>query len=241
MTTSAASNRRRRGRFCGEPSVHDPREVGPYAESMTQSPTARLFVAVDPPEDVRDALAAWARSAARAEEGGARPNASLRVLDPELLHVTLCFLGNRPIGEMDALALQLSACEGTAGEMALGAPLWLPLRRPRALAVELHDGDGELRRLQAEMVAALGEVSGWQAGEGTQGGGGLGGAVTSGARRRFRPHITVARMSRGATRFERVLPPTPSLSFTPSELVLYRSWLSPEGASYEAVASHPIG
>jgi 2'-5' RNA ligase len=208
---------------------------------MTPSPTARLFVAVDPPEDVRDALAAWARSAARGGNGGARPNASLRVLDPGLLHVTLCFLGNRPVEEMDALAAQLSACEGTAGELSLGAPLWLPPRRPRALAVELHDSDGELARLQAEIVAALGEVSGWQPGEGAQGGGGLGGTGTSGARRRFRPHVTVARMGRGAIRFERVLPPTPSLSFTPSELVLYRSWLSPEGASYEAVASHPIG
>lgn len=203
---------------------------------MSHSPTARLFVAVDPPEEVCRALAAWARSAARTGDRGARPNASLRVLDPKLLHVTLCFLGNRPAEEMDALAAQLSACEGTAGELSLGAPLWLPPRRPRALAVELHDGGGELARLQAHVVGALQEVSGWQ-----PVGGAPGETGAAGARRRFRPHVTVARMSRGATRVERVLPPTPSLSFVPSELVLYRSWLSPEGASYEVVASHLIG
>jgi RNA 2',3'-cyclic 3'-phosphodiesterase len=203
---------------------------------MIRSPTARLFAAVDPPATVRGALSSWARSAARAAEGRSRPSAVLRVLEPELLHVTLCFLGNRPVGEMDALAGQLSACEGAAGELSLGAPLWLPTRHPRALAVELHDDDGELGRLQAEVIAALGEVSGWQ-----PSGGAPSEAVGPGAPRPFRPHVTVARMGRGPGGFERVLPPTPSLSFVPSELVLYRSWLSPQGASYEAIASHPIG
>jgi 2'-5' RNA ligase len=157
------------------------------------------------------------------------------MLDPELLHVTLCFLGNRPVGEMDLLTAQMTACEGTAGELSLGAPLWLPARRPRALAVELHDDDGELVRLQSRVAAAMQEASDRRAGGGAPRDTG----VTE-ARRRFRPHVTVARMGRGATRFERALPPTPALSFVPSELVLYRSWLSPEGAGYEAVASHPI-
>jgi 2'-5' RNA ligase len=211
-------------------------DASPYAETVTRSPTARLFVAVDPPADVRRQLAAWARGAARAGDGRARANASLRVLDPELLHVTLCFLGNRPLGEMDSLAAQLSACQGPGGEPSLGAPLWLPPRRPRALAVELHDDSGELARLQAGVVAALREVSGWQLSARARGD-----ELAGDTRRHFHPHITVARMGRGPARYERVLPPTPSLSFVPEEIVLYRSWLSPEGASYEAVASHAIG
>jgi RNA 2',3'-cyclic 3'-phosphodiesterase len=204
---------------------------------MIRGPTARLFVAVDPPEDVAGALASWGRNAVRAIDGGAHPSGIMRVLDPELLHVTLCFLGNRPVGELDSLAAQLGACEGSAGELALGAPLWLPLRQPRALAVELHDDGGELKRLQREVVAALQEVSGWQLDAGTSGKAGV-----AAARRHFRPHITVARIGRrGAPGIERALPPTPSRSFVPAELILYRSWLSPEGASYEAIASHPIG
>jgi 2'-5' RNA ligase len=69
--------------------------------------------------------------------------------------------------------------------------------------------------------------------------------------RRFHPHITVARMradgrsrrSHGPSseRGERLLPPTPSLSFTPAELVLYRSWLTPDGASYESLGAFPLG
>lgn len=187
---------------------------------MTHGSTARLFVAVDPPEDVRRQLAEWARGAARRAGEGS----SLRVLDPELLHVTLCFLGNRPAGEIDLLGQRLLECGGAVGELSVGAPLWLPPRHPRALAVELHDEDHKLARLQTEVVEALDEV-------------GYGGREQAGAKRHFRPHITVARRSRGQASWERELPPTPALSFVPTELTLYRSWLSPEGASYEQLAS----
>ncbi len=44
-------------------------------------------------------------------------------------------------------------------------------------------------------------------------------------------------MREGAAPRERELPPTPALAFTPQDVVLYRSWLDPEGASYEALAS----
>jgi hypothetical protein len=37
-------------------------------------------------------------------------------------------------------------------------------------------------------------------------------------------------------RREQPLPATPQLGFTPREIVLYRSWLAPEGATYEALA-----
>lgn len=201
---------------------------------MIRSSTARLFVAVDPPEQVCEELCAWARQAARA--GGERKlaNASLRILEPELLHVTLCFLGNRPVGEMDLLAEQIATCEGSAGELSLGAPLWLPERNPRALAVELHDDRGRLAKLQTEVVAAMQAASGWQPNGDTHV------STPRSPKQRFHPHVTVARLRRGAAPAQRMLLPTPSASFTPSEVVLYRSWLSPQGASYEAVASQTL-
>jgi 2'-5' RNA ligase len=153
------------------------------------------------------------------------------VLDPELLHVTLCFLGSRPVAEIDQLAARLGACDGPVGELSVGAPLWLPPRHPRALAVELHEEEDKLGRLRASVVAAVEEVTSEA----------LGGEERRGAKRHFRPHVTVARMGRGQAPSERALPPTPALSFVPTELILYRSWLSPEGASYEAVSTHPIG
>lgn len=193
-------------------------------------------MAVDPPEEVCERLTAWAREGTRGAQARGHAKASLRVLDAEFLHVTLCFLGNRPAGEMDVLASELSTCNGRVGELSLGAPLWLPERNPRALAVELHDEHGRLASLQAEVVAALQRVSGWQSNGSTHTG-----MKATASKRRFHPHVTVARLRRGEAPQQRALPPTPSASFRPRELVLYRSWLSPEGASYEAVTAHPIG
>jgi RNA 2',3'-cyclic 3'-phosphodiesterase len=195
-----------------------------------RAPTARLFVAVDPPGDVREHLAAWARVAVR--EMSRRSGAPPRLLDAELLHVTILFLGNRPVGEIESVATQLGACGGAVGELSVGAPLWLPPRRPRTLAVELHDEQGRLGSVRESVVATLGE-SGEPKPTTTRR------APTK--HRHFRPHITVARMRSNAAPRDRTLPPTPALSFQPTELILYRSWLSPEGASYEPLASYPLG
>ncbi|HTY95665.1 MAG TPA: RNA 2',3'-cyclic phosphodiesterase, partial [Solirubrobacteraceae bacterium] len=184
--------------------------------------TARLFLAVDPPEQVRLELAGWARAVASQGRARARGRPELRALGAEVLHVTLCFLGSRPVGEIDDLARVPAATAGEVGELSVGAPLWLPPRRPRNLTVEIHDHDGELERLQQELVGELRRAIDWEP-----------------ERRRFRAHLTVARVrgrepvsaTSGAT-FE--LPPTPALRFRPESLTLYRSWLQPSGASYEA-------
>jgi RNA 2',3'-cyclic 3'-phosphodiesterase len=157
-----------------------------YAETVHRGPTARLFVAVDPPEDARNALADWARSAMRAADARARGGTPPRLLDPESLHVTLCFLGNRPAAEIDEIAARLGACGGPAGELSIGAPLWLPARNPRALAVELHDEDGRLARLQADVTAAIEETGERLPNSGASG-------SEESRRRRFHPHITIAR------------------------------------------------
>jgi len=185
--------------------------------------TARLFLAVDPPEPVRRELASWGRLAA------AQTSAPLRVLPPEVLHITLCFLGSRPVDEIDALAEVPGAGVTEVGELSVGAPLWLPPRRPRNLAVEIHDEDGELEALQRELVGALERTVAWEPG-----------------RRRFRAHLTVARV-RGSepvlagARGPQALPATPALRFQPESVTLYRSFLEPSGARYEALAGRPLG
>ncbi|MFI4989485.1 MAG: RNA 2',3'-cyclic phosphodiesterase [Solirubrobacterales bacterium] len=211
-----------------------------------------MFAAVDPPAAVSEQLASWAREVSAALRGAAAPagGAKLRLLAPETMHVTLCFLGSRPVGEMDALAAALEQCEAPPpGELSLGAPLWLPPRNPRSLALEVGDGDGRLERLQHVVVEAIARAISWEP-----------------DRRRFRAHVTVARIGRGkpsrAGKPHRsggqsapggrlggaheadapgpFLPPTPQLSFTPSAVVLYRSWLDPQGASYEAVTTREL-
>jgi 2'-5' RNA ligase len=202
---------------------------------MSRGATARLFVAVDPPLSVREELAEWARGVAVAARAAGGARGALRLLDAHSLHLTLCFLGSRPVGEIDALATALTPGAEQC-ELSVGAPLWLPPRRPHALAVEIHDHDGELARVQEEVSAALAGVSDWQP-----------------ERRRFRAHITLARLGRGGGRRRRSsadpfgrddrewpLPATPRLRFTPEAIVLYRSWLDREGACYEALASSEL-
>jgi len=192
---------------------------------MPHGASARLFVAIDPPGTVCERLAGWARQV----ESTTRARGGLRVLDAGVLHVTLCFLGSRPVGEIEQLSEALAACEAPAFELSLGAPIWLPVRRARSLAVEVHDDSGALARLHEWATEALSSICSWQP-----------------ERRRYRPHITLARVrgdaERGRSRHARVdpsqpLPATPRVSFQPEALVLYRSWLAPEGASYDALAS----
>ena len=243
-----------------------PRSDGPllHNPAMTRGAEARLFVAVDLPAAVRAELARWARTAAssvRAAQravpdldtpGGtpprtraARPPAArradrgrLRLLEPDALHMTLCFLGSRPVGEIEALGEALAtACAGALplGALAVGAPLWLPPRRPRALAVELHDDDanalGALHDSVAESLAAVSDLDLAP---------GAGGRVASRRGGRFRPHVTVARLRAADAPRARALPATPPLSFVPESVTLFRSWLTPTEAVYEGLATHAL-
>lgn len=223
---------------------------------MSRPATARLFVALDLPAEVRESLAAWARSAtrqAKAEDRAAeherdprgyerdlrdlergRPRRrspdrhGLRMLDAEAMHLTVVFLGPRPVEEVEPLcSLVESQAPPQMGESSLGAPLWLPRRRPHALAVEVHDDSGAITALHQALNDSL-QAAGLASREAEPG---------AGRRRPLRPHVTVARMRSGAAPRQRTLAPTPQRSFTLQRLTLYRSWLSPEGASYEALAS----
>jgi 2'-5' RNA ligase len=129
----------------------------------------------------------------------------VRLLEPQAMHVTLCFLGNRPVAEIETLAAVLGGCEARAAELQLGAPLWLPPRSPRTLSVEVHDRAGSLARLHEALSGAIARAIAWQP-----------------ERRRFRAHVTVARIGREARTGRRVkgrgrggeLPATPAVLHT---------------------------
>lgn len=174
--------------------------------------TVRLFVALDLPEAPRRALAAFGATAAAADP-------ALRAVRPEALHVTLCFLGARPEADVEMVgAVVRKSTRGALGLLALGAPRWLAPRRPGVLAIELEDGTGALALLQTRLAGAL-AAGGWYAPE----------------RRAFLPHVTVARVRRGA-RPRPVLPPAPRTEgFAGTAVTLYASRLGPGGARYAAL------
>jgi 2'-5' RNA ligase len=186
---------------------------------------ARLFVAVDLPVPVRERLTAWAREAAAGLGVGSAPF-PLRLLDRDVLHLTLCFLGSRPVAEIPAIGSALSACALQMAELSIGPPVWLPPACPRSLGVAVHDDEGMLAGLHAAVRTAVCETIAWKP-----------------ERRRFRAHVTLAR-TRGRPPAgwnlpgaSARLPATPQLRFAAESLTLLRSWLAAEGASYEALAS----
>jgi 2'-5' RNA ligase len=180
---------------------------------------ARLFVALEVPREVREALVGWRTGALDGAEG-------VRPVAREDLHVTLCFLGWRGWEDVDAIADVCGVVRGRgAAELCLGEAVALPRRRPRVLAVSLEDAEGALGAAQAALSAAL-QAGGYYEPE----------------QRPFYGHVTVARAGRGA-RIPRnaLLAPPPPLRFHASHIVLYCSHLRRGGASYEALARIALG
>ena len=143
-----------------------------------------------------------------------------------LLHLTLCFLGSRPLAEIGAIGSALGVCTVQTGELSVGRPAVASAARPRSLGVAIHDDEGDPRRSARAVRNAVCEAIAWEP-----------------ERRRFRAHVTLARtrgrpaagwnLPGGSDR----LPATPQLRFAAESVTLYRSWLAPQGASYEALAS----
>jgi 2'-5' RNA ligase len=182
---------------------------------------ARLFVALELPDGAREALARWREGAVGGTAEG------IRAVRPEDLHVTLCFLGWRDAGEVDAIGRACKVVRGRgAVELALGEVALLPRRRPRVLAVELEDARGGLRDVQAALSTAL------QAGD-----------FYEPEARPFYGHVTLARAGRGG-RIPRsaLLAAAPDeLRFRGSTVVVYRSHPRRGGARYEALERIELG
>jgi RNA 2',3'-cyclic 3'-phosphodiesterase len=174
---------------------------------------ARLFVALELPDEAREALIAWsAPIVGRA--------AALRPVGAEALHVTLCFLGWRSVSEIAPIAAACATLDTSAPPLlSFGDAAWLPPRRARVLAVELVDSGGALGSLQASLSSAL-EAGGWYQPEG----------------RPFLGHVTVARVRKDGRIGRRDLGSAPELSFGASSVTLFRSRLGPKGAHYERLS-----
>lgn len=183
------------------------------------SPRARLFVALDLPGDARRSIAEWRDRAIAGRD-------DLRPVPPEALHVTLCFLGWRPEKEVAQIAAATSdACTGVrAPRLAASGLEPVPRRRPRLFALDLVDEDGRASSLQAAVAGALADAR-----------------VFEPDRRPFWPHVTLARVKRGARSEQLLAPAPPPDVFKAACVTLYRSTLRPQGALYEPLAQVRLG
>jgi 2'-5' RNA ligase len=177
--------------------------------------SARLFVALDLPEDARAELVDW--------RARALDHPDLRLVAPEALHVTLAFLGHLDEEEIPRIAAALPREAAAPRLHALGVKP-VPPRRPRLFALDLEDEAGRAAAIQSEVADALG---------------GLG--LYEPEKRPFWPHVTLARVRKGA-RVDRVeAPPPPAGVWRAEAVTLYRSRLSREGARYEALERTGLG
>jgi 2'-5' RNA ligase len=179
-------------------------------------PRARLFLALDLPEEAREGLVAWRDALV----DGRR---DLRPVRPDALHVTLVFLGWQDESAAERIAEVAFEALPVAPPPRLtpAGVRSVPPRDPRLFALDLEDGDGRATALQAAVSAAL-EEGGWYRPE----------------KRPFWPHLTLARVKRGERRVPALPqePPPPHEPFEAPVVTLYRSTLRPQGALYEPLA-----
>jgi RNA 2',3'-cyclic 3'-phosphodiesterase len=176
------------------------------------SPRARLFLALDLPDEARAALLAWREEALTGRD-------DLRPVAPEALHVTLVFLGYLPEKEIGTVAR--TAFEAMAGaprpRVAVTAVKPIPPRSPRLFAFDLSDEGGRAVTLQAAASDALSAARFYKP-----------------EKRPFWPHVTFARVKRNVRRVPPLDATQPSVEpFETRDIVLYRSILRPQGALYE--------
>ena len=169
---------------------------------------ARLFVALDLPADARRELVEWR---------AALDHPDLRLVAEGALHVTLVFLGHLPEDDIPRVSECIRA-EGRAPELRAVGVKPVPPRRPRLFALDLVDEGGRASAIQAGVSDALAAAG-----------------LYKPEKRPFWPHVTLARVKKGARIGDLDVPAPPPEPWSATALTLYRSRLSREGAHY-----HPL-
>ena len=175
----------------------------------------RLFVGIPLPDDVRARLAGL---------GGGLKGA--RWVVPENLHLSLRFIGEVPGGGETDIDEALATIEAPGFPLAL-SELGFFDRRGRVHAVWAGVGMSEpLMRLRAKVEHALVHLG------------------HEPEHRKFKPHVTLARMKRGsASEVGHYLEALNGFSAGPFDVgcfTLYRSHLGQGGAHYEALADYEL-
>jgi 2'-5' RNA ligase len=189
------------------------------AKERLKSPRARLFVALDLPQGVREAIVGWQRAELTDE--------ALRVVGPQNLHVTLAFLGYLPEKAIGAVAEVVHGVRAPAPRVELRPePVGKPRGRPRLFALDAQSEQAVALQadLERELVARR---------------------LYKPEKRPFWSHVTVARVrperrgSKRPARVERAPGPLPEAlaeAFFADRVTLYRSTLRPQGAEYAPLA-----
>jgi 2'-5' RNA ligase len=199
---------------------------GVQATTIALMETIRAFIALDLSLESRAVLAEVIETLSQQV-----PDRSVRWIPLENIHLTLRFLGNTPLTQLEAIYEQL---DRTA---AMHEPFALYLdelgcfpneRRPRIIWVGVKGDRDQAGALQRSIEQAI-EPLGWEP-----------------EKRSFRPHLTIGRVkdeaTRGGARIE--LPWGKGVAPAPiavRAVHLYESQLTPSGSIYTIRHTSPLG
>lgn len=174
----------------------------------------RLFVAIRPPEEVRDLLI-----------DAMDDSADFRWQDDEQVHLTLRFVGEVDRHVADDLAAALTRIRAERFQLSINGVGRFEQRNSGALWAGVEPKE-PVAALAAKVERTCQQVG------------------LEPERRAFHPHITLARWKGRRTReLAAFLERTRGLSSAPFEVrdfILFESHLSRHGAHYEAVATYPL-
>ena len=179
---------------------------------MSRAPVMRLFVAVYPDAGGASALARHAAGIEREHEGRFRATA------PQLLHLTLLFIGDTSERELEDVreSIERSVAGVGAFELGAGRLVGLPSEREARLVAAETDSPPGLLEVQRRLAARL--------------------ARNPKDKRpgRYLPHVTLGRFGQGATEaFE--AREIPEVRFGVDGVRLMKSVLRPGGAEHAEV------
>jgi 2'-5' RNA ligase len=170
---------------------------------------ARLFCALRLPDPALDVLSEWQGAHIRAG----------RPLPREHLHITLAFLGHRPVEELESILGALRESAAAARPIRLVPERYRETRSVGMLA--LRDLGGTATRLAEDLFGRLERLG-----------------VYEREQRQWLPHLTVVRFRERP----RLRPPLPDLGeVVPSDAAVYLSQLRSSGAEYFVVESFVLG
>jgi 2'-5' RNA ligase len=170
---------------------------------------ARLYCAIRLPEETLDALSDW--QARHIHAGRAVPR--------DHLHVTLAFLGHRPVEELESILTALREAAAGTGPIRMVPERYRETRSVGMLV--LTDEGGAASRLAEALHERL-----------------EGQGIYEREQRPWLPHVTIVRFRERP----RLAPPLPDLGeISPSDAAVYHSVLRSTGAQYVVVESFALG
>jgi RNA 2',3'-cyclic 3'-phosphodiesterase len=188
------------------------------------SETIRTFIAIELPPQVREFLS-------QSQDRLRRASADVKWVRPDLIHLTLVFLGEVPVdmqGDLEAAVREAVAGFGPMQLQATGAGRFPLKGLPRVIWIGISESSGALVRLQqavAKATAALAEKQ---------------------EDRAYTAHLTLGRVrsgknARDLTGMLDAMTGATGPAFEARDVTIFKSDLSPQGPTYTPLAKIALG